>query len=83
MSTPLSVAGIEHQLVNVGESGYWDGTKAATDLKKIVEAHQEMWGVVPYDRYMFINMIVESGGGLEHDNSSVLMTSRWSFRDRG
>ena len=80
---PFVVAGIEHQLVNVGESGYWDGTKAATDLKKIVEAHQEMWGVVPYDRYMFINMIVESGGGLEHDNSSVLMTSRWSFRDRG
>ncbi len=80
---PFVVGGIEHQLVNVGESGYWDGTKAATDLKKIVEAHQEMWGVVPYDRYMFINMIVESGGGLEHDNSSVLMTSRWSFRDRG
>jgi predicted metalloprotease with PDZ domain len=79
---PFVVGGIEHQLVNVGESGYWDGTKAATDLKKIVEAHQEMWGVVPYDRYMFINMIVESGGGLEHDNSSVLMTSRWSFRDR-
>ena len=80
---PFVVGGIEHQLVNVGEAGYWDGTKAATDLKKVVEAHQEMWGVVPYDRYMFINMIVESGGGLEHDNSSVLMTSRWSFRDRG
>ena len=80
---PFVVSGVEHQLVNVGESGYWDGTKAATDLKKVVEAHQEMWGVVPYDRYMFINMIVESGGGLEHDNSSVLMTSRWSFRDRG
>ena len=80
---PFVVGGIEHQLVNVGESGYWNGTKAATDLKKIVEAHQEMWGVVPYDRYMFINMIVESGGGLEHDNSSILMTSRWSFRDRG
>ncbi|MDE0934428.1 MAG: hypothetical protein OSA89_00820, partial [Mariniblastus sp.] len=79
---PFVVGGIEHQLVNVGESGYWDGTKAATDLKKVVEAHQEMWGVVPYDRYMFINMIVETGGGLEHDNSSVLMTSRWSFRDR-
>ncbi len=80
---PFVVGGIEHQLVNVGEAGYWDGTKAATDLKKVVEAHQEMWGVVPYDRYMFINMIVETGGGLEHDNSSVLMTSRWSFRDRG
>lgn len=78
---PFMVSGVEHQLVNIGESGYWDGTKAATDLKQIVEAHHEMWGVVPYDRYLFLNMICESGGGLEHNNSTVLMTSRWTFRD--
>lgn len=80
---PFTVGGIEHQLVNIGESGYWDGTKAATDLKRIVKAHHEIWGVVPYDRYLFLNMIVESGGGLEHDNSSMLMTSRWTFRESG
>ncbi len=80
---PFTVGGIEHQLVNVGESGQWDGTKAATDLKKIVQAHHDMWETIPYDRYLFLNMIVESGGGLEHDNSSVLMTSRWSFRESG
>lgn len=78
---PFSVGGVEHQLVNVGESGYWDGTKAATDLKRVVEAHQEMWEVVPYDRYLFLNVIAESGGGLEHDNSCLIMTSRWSFRE--
>ncbi len=78
---PFTVGGVEHQLVNVGESGYWDGTKATTDLKKVVQSHHDMWGVVPYDRYLFLNMIVESGGGLEHDNSNVLMTSRWTFRD--
>jgi predicted metalloprotease with PDZ domain len=78
---PFTVGGVEHQLVNVGESGYWDGTKAATDLKRVVEAHQEMWKVVPYDRYLFLNMIAESGGGLEHNNSCLIMTSRWSFRD--
>jgi len=79
---PFNAGGVEHQLVNIGESGYWDGTKAARDLKRIVEAHQKMWGTVPYDRYLFLNMIAETGGGLEHDNSTVLMTSRWSFRDR-
>ena len=31
---PFEAGGVEHQLVNVGESGYWDGSKAATDLKK-------------------------------------------------
>lgn len=80
---PFSAGGIDHQLVNVGESGYWDGTKAATDLKRVVEAHQEMWGTVPYDRYLFLNMISETGGGLEHDNSTLIMTSRWTFRDKG
>ena len=79
---PFTAGGIEHQLVNVGESGYWDGTKAATDLKRVVESHQKMWGVIPYDRYLFINMIAETGGGLEHDNSTLIMTSRWSFREK-
>ncbi len=79
---PFNAGGIEHQLVNVGESGYWNGTQAATDLKRVVESHQEMWGVVPYDRYLFLNMIAETGGGLEHDNSTLIMTSRWSFREK-
>lgn len=80
---PFTVSGIEHQLVNVGESGYWDGTQAATDLKRVVQAHHDMWGSIPYDRYLFINMICEAGGGLEHDNSTLIMTSRWSFREPG
>jgi predicted metalloprotease with PDZ domain len=79
---PFEAGGIPHQLVNVGESGYWDGTKAAADLKKVVETHQQMWGSVPYKRYAFINVISESRGGLEHDNCTVMMTSRWSFRDK-
>lgn len=78
---PFTAGGIEHQLVNVGESGYWDGAKAAKDLQQMVEEHHRMWGNVPYDRYLFLNMISESGGGLEHDNSTLIMTSRWSFRD--
>ncbi len=67
--------------MNVGESGYWDGSKAATDLSKVVAAHHEMWGAVPYQRYLFLNVICGRGGGLEHDNSALLMTSIWSFRD--
>lgn len=78
---PFTAGGIEHQLVNIGESGYWDGEKAATDLKVLVEEHQRMWGTIPYDRYLFLNMLSESGGGLEHDNSTLIMSSRWTFRD--
>lgn len=78
---PFTAGGIEHQLVNIGESGYWGGAKAATDLQRLVEEHHRMWGTVPYDRYLFLNMISESGGGLEHNNSTLIMTSRWTFRD--
>ena len=78
---PFDIDGVPHQLINVGESGYWDGVKAAADLKKMVQAQQEIWGTVPYKKYLFINMIAESGGGLEHDNCTLIMTSRWHFRD--
>ncbi len=75
--------GVEHKLVNAGDSRMWDGTQAASDLKQIVQQHQRMWGEIPYDRYLFLNVIGEGGGGLEHDNSCLLVSSRWSFRERG
>lgn len=77
---PFKVDGVEHTLVNVNEAGYWDGEKAARDLAKVVAAHHELWGNIPYDRYMFINVIGGGGGGLEHDNCCLMMSSRWSFR---
>lgn len=77
---PFRVGGVEHFLVNQGGDGLWDGEQAAADVAKIVEVHQAMWGQVPYDRYYFLNVIAESGGGLEHDNSTVMLASRWSFR---
>ncbi len=59
---------------------YWNGEAAAADAAKIVAEHQKMWAV-PYKRYHFFNLIAESGGGLEHNNSTVLLTSRWAFRN--
>jgi predicted metalloprotease with PDZ domain len=76
------VDGKKHSLVNVGESGVFDGARAAKDLQTIVEQDRKTWGSLPYDRYIFFNMITESGGGLEHKNSTVLMTNRWSTRTR-
>ncbi len=78
----FTVKGTPHFLVNVGEGGVWDGQKSAADVQKIVEAQAAFWGDLPYDRYVFINMITEGTGGLEHKNSTVLMTSRWRTRAR-
>lgn len=76
----FEVDGKKHYLVNEGEGGVWDGPRSARDVEKIVRKQGEFWGGLPYDKYLFFNMIVESGGGLEHKNSTVLMTSRWNTR---
>ena len=71
-----------HYLVNVGDDGIWDGTRSAHDVELIVRQQHELWGSIPYDRYVILNLITESSGGLEHKDSTVVMTSRWQMRDR-
>jgi predicted metalloprotease with PDZ domain len=80
---PFEAGGVQHQLVNIGEVGMWDGSQAASDLKKVVLAHQKIWGSVPYDRYLFLNVLSGGGGGLEHNFSTLVLSSRWSFREKG
>ncbi|HEY7493439.1 MAG TPA: M61 family peptidase, partial [Candidatus Tectomicrobia bacterium] len=78
----FEVEGMPHYLVNEGEGGVWDGPRSARDVERLVQAHRHMWGTLPYDRYVFLNLLTEAGGGLEHKNSTVLMASRWQTRSR-
>ncbi len=78
----FAIDGTPHLLVNVGEAGVWDGPVSAGDVERITREMRRMWGVMPYDRYLFLNMITEAGGGLEHRNSSLLMSSRWDTGTR-
>jgi predicted metalloprotease with PDZ domain len=78
----FTVEGTKHYLVNIGEGGVWDGEAIAKDLEKIVQQARALWGSLPYEKYLFLNMITESGGGIEHKGSTVLMSSRWATRTR-
>jgi len=78
----FTVDGVPHVLLNEGEGGLWDGPRSAKDVEAIVRAEKDFWGSLPYDRYVFFNILGESGGGLEHKNSTVLMASRWATRTR-
>lgn len=77
----FEVDGKPHYLVNEGECGVWDGPRSAKDVEAIVRAQRDFWGHLPYDRYVFFNLLTETGGGLEHQNSTVLMASRWATRN--
>ena len=76
------VDGVAHYLVNEGEGGLWDGPRSARDVEAIVRTQKAFWGSLPYEKYVFFNLLTESGGGLEHKNSTVLMFSRWATRTR-
>lgn len=78
----FTVDGRRHDLVNIGGEAFWDVERATKDVQKIVEQHRATWGFLPYDHYLFFNFIVEAGGGLEHKNSTVLMTRRFQMRTR-
>ena len=73
----------DYVLLNVGENQFWDGKKAARDVEKIVAETQSFWASNPLKRtFWFLNFIVESKGGLEHDHSTVIMTGRRQMSDR-
>ena len=78
----FSVDGTPHLLANVGDTAFFDAPRAVKDLEAIARAHKEFWGSLPYERYVFINLITEAVGGLEHARSSVLMTTRFVSRTR-
>jgi predicted metalloprotease with PDZ domain len=81
----FDVDGKKHYLVDEGEAGVFDGPQAARDLQTLVREHRRMWGALPYDKYVFFNLLTtttDGVGGLEHKNSVVLMTNRWVTRTR-
>lgn len=72
---------VEHRVVFFGALGGWDVERAASDIERIVQAHRTFWGVMPYERYTFFNLLLDDRGGLEHRNSALLMSERWTQRD--
>ena len=80
---PFSVAGQAYILVNQGETPLWDGPKSAQDVAGVVAAVQTFWGVNPFSRpYVFLNVIAEGIGGLEHDYSTALISNPLQMRYR-
>lgn len=77
----FAVSGVPHELATVGGLDIWDHERAARDVARIVSTQHAFWQVVPYDRFVILNGLLDTGGGLEHARSTLVMASRWDSRD--
>jgi predicted metalloprotease with PDZ domain len=77
----FQVRGVPHRIVIDGEGNY-DPERMRRDVQKIVEAETSMLGEIPYHDYTFIlHLRANTGGGLEHLNSTALGFRRFNFAD--
>jgi predicted metalloprotease with PDZ domain len=76
----FTVDGKKHALVLEGDTSLFDADRAAADIQKIVLAGKDVMGPLLYPHYYFFNMVVEAGGGLEHKNSFLGMSGRYTTR---
>ena len=71
-----------HQLAIWGQ-GNANPERIIEDTKKIIEVEAQMFGGLPYDRYLFLlHLSSNAFGGLEHKNSCSLIFSRFGFRSQ-
>ncbi len=74
--------GAMHEVAVTGV-GDFDPDWLAEQTTRIVDHAIEMWGSLPYDRYVFIiHLLPGQYGGLEHARSSVNMFDSEVFTDR-
>ena len=78
----FDVEGVPHVLASFAEHGVWDGERSAADVERLAEVQAELWGVIPYDRYVFLSVLSGGGGGLEHLSSTLMLGDRWATRKR-
>ncbi len=79
----FTVDGKPHLLVDVAGADTFDGVTAARDLEKIVAEQERFWGSLPYEKYIFFNVLTGGGGAIEHKNSVMIMANRWATGTHG
>ena len=68
----FTVEGASYALVDAGDVGRSNGKRAADDLAKLARQDRQLWGLLPFARYVVFNLFRPGGGGLEHRNSALL-----------
>ncbi|HEX5703861.1 MAG TPA: PDZ domain-containing protein [Pyrinomonadaceae bacterium] len=75
----FEVRGVPHRIVIDGEGNYHPD-RLLNSVRRIVDAQIAMFGEIPYRDYTFIlHLRANTGGGLEHLNSTALGFRRHAF----
>ncbi|MFK7960515.1 MAG: M61 family metallopeptidase [Phycisphaerales bacterium] len=67
-------AGVPHEIVVWPPDVAMDADVLVADTKAIVDESIEIFGNVPYERYVFLVHVGAGGGGTEHVNSTIMQT---------
>jgi len=80
----FNACNVPHEVVFTGRC-HFDEERVVRDLKRICEYEIGFFGSpAPYDRYVFLVMVVDAGyGGLEHRSSTALMITRENLPVKG
>jgi len=77
----FDVNGKPHQIVIWGGAKY-DREKLKADFSKIIQSEAELFGDMPYRRYVFlIHVGPDARGGTEHLNSTIIQAPRRSLEN--
>src|SRR5579883_43889 len=78
----FDVLGKPHELAIWGQ-GNFSEQQIVADLKKMITVEAQMFGGLPYQRYVFLlHLFSQAYGGLEHKNCCSLIYQRFGFRER-
>lgn len=73
------VEGIKHIISIYGE-GTWNSDTLITDFTKLIIENKNLWGELPYNKYVFmIHCQPNAGGGTEHINSTIMGVRPFAF----
>lgn len=76
----FEASGKPHELAVWGQ-GNVEIDRLIQDTQKIIQVEADLFGGLPYDRYLFLlHLTANSFGGLEHRNSCSLIYARLGFR---
>lgn len=78
----FEVEGVPHVIADLPADPRWDSDRAARDLEALTAEQVRFWGVIPYDRYWFLNVVLGGRNGLEHRRSTLMLIDPFATRQR-